>query len=431
MKPDSFNKLYDQVLNKLNRHSKKLIYIAGDFNQDLIKHDQDMNCQNLTDIASNHGFVQIVSRPTRITDHSATLIDHVYTNSLDSTISCNILTHDISDHLATHTKISLKFSHHRSTNIHNRSTGNGYQGNHRLYNEANNKIFEELINSENWNNIADDMDAQTKYDKFSETYMKHYDMAYPLKSTRTRRKYERAQPKPWILPWLEEACARKQDHYHNFVKDPSPENKALYDKWNDFCSIHIDKAKTKYYKKYFDEYKENSRKQWQMINDLLNRSRKKNTIKRLINEDGSVVNTPHGMAETFNEYFSNIAANLKQNSYNTSETTANRQPPTHTYTDFLRDSAENSIYLKPSVPSEVHEIIKNFKNKATLDSKISVLKIANNNFNFTSTLSNVINSSLDEGIFPRQLKIARVVPIHKGGELLGRFFFFSISLVTG
>ena len=82
-------------------------------------------------------------------------------------------------------------------------------------------------------------------------------------------------------------------------------------------------------------------------------------------------------------FFSNIAANLKQNSNNTSETTANYQPPTHTYTDFLRDSDENSIYLKHSVPSEVHVII---KNKATLDSKIGVLKIANNNFNFTSTL---------------------------------------------
>ena len=51
--------------------------IVGDFNQDLIKYDDNLDCQNLIDNAHNHGFVQLESRPTRITDHSATLIDHV------------------------------------------------------------------------------------------------------------------------------------------------------------------------------------------------------------------------------------------------------------------------------------------------------------------------------------------------------------------
>ena len=59
---------------------------------------------------SSHGFVQLVSRPTRITDISATLIDHVYTNNVDNIKSCNILTVDLTDQLATHTKIYFKTS---------------------------------------------------------------------------------------------------------------------------------------------------------------------------------------------------------------------------------------------------------------------------------------------------------------------------------
>ena len=55
--------------------------------------------------AHNHGCVQFASRPTA---HSAcTLIDHVYTNNIDSTLSCNIITTDLSDHLVTRTRISL------------------------------------------------------------------------------------------------------------------------------------------------------------------------------------------------------------------------------------------------------------------------------------------------------------------------------------
>ena len=61
-------------------------------------------------MCSSHGLVQLVSRPTRITDSSATLIDQVYTNNVDNIKSCNILTVDLTDHLATHTKISFKTS---------------------------------------------------------------------------------------------------------------------------------------------------------------------------------------------------------------------------------------------------------------------------------------------------------------------------------
>ena len=58
-------------------------------------------------MCSSDGLVQLVSRPTRITDGSATLIDHVYTNNVDNIKSCNILTVDLTDHLATLTKISF------------------------------------------------------------------------------------------------------------------------------------------------------------------------------------------------------------------------------------------------------------------------------------------------------------------------------------
>ena len=46
-----------------------------------------------------------------------------------------------------------------------------------------------------------------------------------------------------------------------------------------FCAKHIDLAKAKYYRQYFEEYKENSRKQWEMINTLFNRNKKKVNIK--------------------------------------------------------------------------------------------------------------------------------------------------------
>ena len=121
-KPDAFNELFETILQKLNRHTKnKICYLVGAFNQDLIKHHTDANYQNLIDNAASHGLVQLVSRPTRITDKSATLIYHVYTNNLDNTLSCKILTLDLSDHLATHTRVLLnKTKTKHSTNLRNK-----------------------------------------------------------------------------------------------------------------------------------------------------------------------------------------------------------------------------------------------------------------------------------------------------------------------
>jgi hypothetical protein len=41
----------------------------------------------------------LISKPTRITNHTKTLIDHIYTNTLTSQITLGIALYDISDHL--------------------------------------------------------------------------------------------------------------------------------------------------------------------------------------------------------------------------------------------------------------------------------------------------------------------------------------------
>ena len=43
---------------------------------------------------------------------------------------------------------------------------------------------------------------------------------------------------------------------------------------------------------------------------------------------------------------------------------------------FLKTPVPNSIYLRPVESHEVYNIIKDMKNKATLDTKVSPLKIA-------------------------------------------------------
>ena len=89
-----------------------------------------------------------------------------------------------------------------------------------------------------------------------------------------------------------------------------------------------------------------------------------------------------GVASAFNEYFSGIAASMKNE-------ISTRMP-------FDR---ENSIFLPSTNQFEVHKVINDFKNKSTLDTKAEASKLANTSFTFTNTLAKIISSSFQQGIF--------------------------------
>ena len=74
------------------------------------------------------------------------------------------------------------------------------------------------------------------------------------------------------------------------------------------------------------------------------------------------------------------------------------------------------MHLNDTDAGEIYTTIKSFINKATKDTKMSALKIANGSYTFTNALAGVIDKSFQQGIFPSQLKIARVSPIHKEGQ---------------
>ena len=166
---DSFNKYFSStVLPSLRKHSKKHTIICGDFNCDLIKFENDNFAQQVIESTSQHGFLQVVSRPTRITQDTATLIDHVYTNNLQNTISCNILTLDISDHLATSTTIALDSGKGSKIMLQKINSYENIEKRH--FNVKNDIKFSNLMANEKFEEAMAFEDATEKFEKFHELY---------------------------------------------------------------------------------------------------------------------------------------------------------------------------------------------------------------------------------------------------------------------
>ena len=88
------------MLGKLP-HEKKHVYITGDFNVNMLSHiKSSLDRQDFKNIFSLIFFSPLIIKSTRVTDHSATLIDNIYCNIPEVSTQCNvcILKLSISDH---------------------------------------------------------------------------------------------------------------------------------------------------------------------------------------------------------------------------------------------------------------------------------------------------------------------------------------------
>lgn len=82
----------------VNREGKYCM-ISGDFNIDLLKFGSYSETDEFMNILGTKFFLPHILQPTRITDHSGTLTDNIFFNSLEHyAVSGNI--NDISDHMA-------------------------------------------------------------------------------------------------------------------------------------------------------------------------------------------------------------------------------------------------------------------------------------------------------------------------------------------
>ena len=91
-----------------------------------------------------------------------------------------------------------------------------------------------------------------------------------------------------------------------------------------------------------------------MINKLLGRNFKKKYVSKLIDDNGNITSSPHEVSNKFNEYFCNIAGDLK------SKISSEVHSDHNYFEEYLGHPATESIRLTAVSQEEVDEIIKNF-----------------------------------------------------------------------
>ena len=179
--------------------------------------------------------------------------------------------------------------------------------------------------------------------------------------------------------------------------------------------------KIKYFRNSLEENKHNIKKTWtilrQAIGKLSNKSSFPHTF--LIN-DIPVTDTLQA-AEGFNRYFSKIGI----------QTSHNVPPSNKNFRDYLPRPVINSMFIEPVLPSDVFSIANKLKPKTSSshdDISTKLLKQTLNNI--VLPITHIINRSFDTGIVPTDMKIAKVIPIHKSSDPCLLKNYRPVSLLT-
>ena len=152
--PTLFNAKLNEVLTKINQEQKQCLH-TGDYNLNLLNSSNHPPTNKFIDINFSHSLFPTITKPTRITSGSATLIDNIFVNSdnIENHLS-GILLCDISDHFPV---FYLKFGNKKSNRDDFRTS--------RPQNVLNKAKFSTEIGETDWSPVYSNNDTQKAYSR--------------------------------------------------------------------------------------------------------------------------------------------------------------------------------------------------------------------------------------------------------------------------
>ena len=201
--------------NIISEVGKRDSIICGDFNYNLFNIQHHQLTEEYYNYMQANSYIPLITKPTRVTNTSTTLLDHIWTNNLQSIeqsqIKCGILIEDLSDHLP----IFL---------IRKASTyPQGYSNiKFRVFSDNNITNFKSEIasHSTKLNNIVtnSNINVNEKVTKYFKEYKTIYNKHFPLKNKKVHNK---TLSKPWITSDIQKLIKNKKFLYYEKLKKPT------------------------------------------------------------------------------------------------------------------------------------------------------------------------------------------------------------------
>ena len=392
---EQFNIDFNQLISSFTK-KRNDTFILGDFNIDLLRAHDHLLTSSFFDILSTNHLLPTITKPTRITSTTSTLIDNILCSSISKLIDSFIIVTDISDHLPVMVRVDLNSC--SQLPIHTQT---------RRIDETSITHFKAQLAQINWSSVhtfCSNNNPDIAYDEFFTLLKTEYDKSFPLikKTTSYRNNFKH----PWMTTGLLKSSRKKEKLYMKYIKNPTNENKQIFTIYrNKFKTLRI-KAEKSYYENEFMNCSNDLRKTWRVIRSLINLNKSEKQVDSLTIA-GINITDPDILAEKFNGYFTGLAQSLVE-----------KLPPSNTsFDNYLNSPRPNSFAVIPATPNELIHICQSLKKTRStgldeLDPFIMLSIIEE----VAVPLTAIFNCSFSTGIVPSALKLAKIIPIFKQGD---------------
>lgn len=394
LKPDAEgNTEMEELLQKI---LDKNIMLIGDLNCDTLKPEANQDTKKLMELAEEYQLKQLIDKPTRFCDSTATIIDHIWVRD-DKLIRKAGTCRGLSDHCGIYCYIRAK------TNLEEEEiTCRSY----RSFNSDNyREDVKKYVKESEFRDYMKKKDLNTAFNCWLESLQKAANKHAPFKTFKPKSNDGNL---PWINSELQEIAKTKNMHLKLYRLYHEPEDKERYKAAKNKQTHLKRKLKREYYTKKINEYIGDPRKMWSILKDVTNYNYHEDITPDIINTD---------TANRFNKFFATVGIEVQK------KLNIIFEPPIL--------NPKGIFHFQPETTEKIEQLINRIKPKvATGIDELPARLIKEATPVIVEDLKDMVNLSYETKTFPDQLKVATVKAIHKKGENNDPAQYRPVSILT-
>ena len=408
--PDSnasdFLSHFEVALQSLQNARQQFI-LLGDFNLDLFKFSSDPMVTEFVNMIFEYSGIPVITKPTRVGPTSATCLDNIIISKVNSLSYSGICIEDISDHFPVFYCFSDES--HKATN----KTAN-HDNNHNFqvpnnFSKQNLKKLKSELGKQTWSTVLSEEDPSIAADLLNATITYTIQDTCPPATGKTYNK--KCKPnQPWFTAGLKTSSKRKNKLYKKTLK--AKKYLPFYRRYRNIYNCLIRLAKKNYYGKKLLNAKNDMRKTWQIFTEIMSKPKPQNVAPKelTLNQPDSFstsLTEPNQIADFFNNFFASVGLRTSASSSQDIDPLDFMEVP-----DF-----RDSLFFVPTNKKEIIDLTLSLKSKSSSGhDNISNILLKEIIPLISVPLTHIFNLSLQTGSVPQTYKLAKVIPIYKGGD---------------
>ena len=331
--------------------------IIGDFNSEI-------NEEIMKEFCDSYNFSNLIKEPTCFKNiNNPSSIDLMLTNRIRQFQNSHTVETGLSDHHKMTISVLKTLFQKKSPTVVKFRDYNNFNAN--LFR---NQLLEQLTKTVD--NIT--------YDKFEAIFIRLLDLHAPMKT-----KYIRANNGPFMNKILSKAIMTRSRLRNKYLNYPSNVNEYNYKKQRNYCTSLFRKEKKKFYDNMDISQITDNKKFWHTVKPFF--SEKHFGKKKIVLVEGeNIISNDEAVAETMNEFFSNIVEN----------------------TDDDKHEEENCFYDEKS---HIADIIFNYKDHPSITKIRETVSITKDGFHFSLVTKNHISEKI-KGLNKKKASTFKGIP---------------------